>query len=922
MILSPSIIFKWFDDNNDPANGWKLYTYIAGTSDSIATYTDSTGASENTNPIVLNARGEARLWLDPSIAYKFIVTTPTGDPLSPEFEEDDITSGSGSVSGLSRVYYNNSNSIDFSGLGTNATPLSANVKLSSYANNALQIRADGLYAMAIGGGGSVAWGGITGNIEDQDDLIAKFGEYLLLTFASPQVLTFTGQSQFVFAGAGEFVAQSIAAGSSENDFVSLMPSSMSVRFVDGATSNDSRLVGSVAGSYTWTLPSASGTIALTSQIPTIPVTSVFGRTGAVTAQSGDYNTSQVPESGNLYFTDARVRSVALTGFSATNSAIVATDSVLIGFNKAQGQINNKQPLNANLTELSALSGTSGLIRRTGSTYVYDNAAYITASALADYIAKNGTTTTTASIPFALGISVSGTANFADGLRATSGYFGAGSPQIFIGATDNTYLFGASTANFDAVNLIAKASGTGVKDSSILVGGPKASTDTGYITLDTQLLTLNGTINKITWNGSATPPTGTQAYLLAIDASGNVIQGSAGSGVVTNSGHNDLSTPWSIGDASTWSGSSAGMEINPVGAYGLHLKGNILVEQAVSQALTLYRPVSSGDICLNYMAQDALGAQANYAQVCGVAVTPTSGAVVGGLDLKVAIAGVLTPILQLRQAGSTISSALSGSTISLTTGTALPLVLNTTGASVGCQIRFDNAHTTTGWRWGLSSDTLGDIILVNDDLSTIPFRYAKTDDSLTLGGALITSASTTTRAGLRVPHGTAPTTPTNGDVWSTTAGLFARINGATATIATLGSQTFTGTQTFNIITSTNTITGRQLAQTRQTSATTTGAITWTLTSGGTMDLTGTLTGGVTMNITAPSAGAWSVLFVTQGATPQTVTLSLTGVSWILTGANGLTGTNTIVIPTAAFIANKSSVIQLYWSTATRCYVTVT
>lgn len=49
---------------------------------------------------------------------------------------------------------------------------------------------------------------------------------------------------------------------------------------------------------------------------------------------------------------------------------------------------------------------------------------------------------------------------------------------------------------------------------------------------------------------------------------------------------------------------------------------------------------------------------------------------------------------------------------------------------------------------------------------------------TFGDIVITTASTTDSAGLRVPHGTAPTSPTNGDVWTTTGGLFARINGAT------------------------------------------------------------------------------------------------------------------------------------------------
>lgn len=42
------------------------------------------------------------------------------------------------------------------------------------------------------------------------------------------------------------------------------------------------------------------------------VSSVFGRTGAVVAQSGDYDTSEVPENINLYFTDERAVS-ALTG---------------------------------------------------------------------------------------------------------------------------------------------------------------------------------------------------------------------------------------------------------------------------------------------------------------------------------------------------------------------------------------------------------------------------------------------------------------------------------------------------------------------------------------------------------------------------------------------------------------------------------
>lgn len=48
-------------------------------------------------------------------------------------------------------------------------------------------------------------------------------------------------------------------------------------------------------------------------------------------------------------------------------------------------------------------------------------------------------------------------------------------------------------------------------------------------------------------------------------------------------------------------------------------------------------------------------------------------------------------------------------------------------------------------------------------------------------AVVTAASTTGGAGLRLPHGAAPTSPVNGDIWTTTLGAFIRINGVTRSI---------------------------------------------------------------------------------------------------------------------------------------------
>ncbi len=52
-------------------------------------------------------------------------------------------------------------------------------------------------------------------------------------------------------------------------------------------------------------------------------------------------------------------------------------------------------------------------------------------------------------------------------------------------------------------------------------------------------------------------------------------------------------------------------------------------------------------------------------------------------------------------------------------------------------------------------------------------------------ALNTAAATTSLASLNIPHGVAPTVPVNGDMWTTTAGLFVQINGSTVALGAGG-----------------------------------------------------------------------------------------------------------------------------------------
>jgi hypothetical protein len=68
--LLPNVKQKFFDADGEPLNGGKLYSFEAGTSTPLATYTDQEEGTENDNPTILDANGEASIWLGAG-AYKF-----------------------------------------------------------------------------------------------------------------------------------------------------------------------------------------------------------------------------------------------------------------------------------------------------------------------------------------------------------------------------------------------------------------------------------------------------------------------------------------------------------------------------------------------------------------------------------------------------------------------------------------------------------------------------------------------------------------------------------------------------------------------------------------------------------------------------------------------------------------------------------
>lgn len=74
---------QFFDNNGVPLNGGFIYTYQAGSSTLLTTYTTVNGNVANPNPIVLDSSGRPpnEIWMQTGFSYKFVIQTSTGTTL-------------------------------------------------------------------------------------------------------------------------------------------------------------------------------------------------------------------------------------------------------------------------------------------------------------------------------------------------------------------------------------------------------------------------------------------------------------------------------------------------------------------------------------------------------------------------------------------------------------------------------------------------------------------------------------------------------------------------------------------------------------------------------------------------------------------------------------------------------------------------
>ena len=95
--ISPFGNAQFFTTNGLLAVGYKLYTYLAGTSQKEPVYTSVGGEAAHTNPIVLTASGRPpdSVFLQIAKGYKFVYALPTDTdpPAAPLYTADYISVG-------------------------------------------------------------------------------------------------------------------------------------------------------------------------------------------------------------------------------------------------------------------------------------------------------------------------------------------------------------------------------------------------------------------------------------------------------------------------------------------------------------------------------------------------------------------------------------------------------------------------------------------------------------------------------------------------------------------------------------------------------------------------------------------------------------------------------------------------------------
>ena len=240
-------------------------------------------------------------------------------------------------------------------------------------------------------------------------------------------------------------------------------------------------------------------------------------------------------------------------------------------------------------------------------------------------------------------------------------------------------------------------------------------------------------------------------------------------------------------------------------------------------------------------------------------------------------------------------------------------------------------SSTGAALFIEQTGTGNILTLHDQASDTTFV------TIDANGKVSTIPSEATNgAGFNIAHGAAPTTPVNGDIWTTTSGVFARINAGTQQLMSLGNtQTVSGSITFSNASQTlgnstaastiNVGTGATLTATTKAvnigtngvSGSTTNITVGPVLGASTTSIGNTtaastlnLASGATLTATTKAVNigtngvAGSTTNITIGSTTGTSTTTLQGTT---NGVTAAADTNSVALATTAYVVGQASAV---------------
>ena len=345
-------------------------------------------------------------------------------------------------------------------------------------------------------------------------------------------------------------------------------------------------------------------------------------------------------------------------------------------------------------------------------------------------------------------------------------------------------------------VLTKNSGTNFDASfATLIPGDR------YLTTSTTSNTLSNT-NKTFTIGTGLSYTPTQSITISYDASnhmhGEVLTYNSGTGVLTV----DINHHTGSGTYAAWVVNVGGVTPATSVAWGaitgtLSSQTDLVTALGTKRSVNASVPIPSGESLIindggihpNDVIADNNGFYirngTTFAEVAtfrtdqvlipsvGITFSDATNQTTAGLSPATAAS---TYYLQTNPAGYITSAAIAG--LAPLASPALTGNVTITSNSSGAALFIEQSGT-------------GNILTLHDQASDTSFV------AIDQNGKVNTIPSTTANAGFNVPHGTAPTTPVNGDIWTTTTGLFMRMNGVTKQYVDFDtSQTINGNKTFS------------------------------------------------------------------------------------------------------------------------------